>query len=209
MAETRLLFKCGILGIADLTLSSAITEMTTGSTQMLFTGDMNQFAWQWVNNLRTEWPMYTILKVPHHCSKIKMQSIFSTIVANVYLISGKTEGATYQPSGSCLNDLITSRLSNTNAGIGHIFVTNWGSGSNVLETYLNNLNCVTYKYRIYVLNEGVTDRTVQVSDYGDVVINTAQWTDKSKLAITFDKVIAGNLPQIVGATGFVGQLAFS
>jgi hypothetical protein len=62
---------------------------------------------------------------------------------------------------------------------------------------------------IYGLNEGVTDGIFQETNFGDVVVNTAQWTDKSNLPTAFDKVIAGNLPQIVGATGFVSQLAFS
>lgn len=77
-----------------------------------------------------------------------------------------------------------------------------------MDAALAALNPVTYNYRIYVLNSGMTDGAFQVSDYGDVVINTAQWTDKTpNLPTTFDEVIAGNLPQIGGSTGFVGQLA--
>ena len=48
---------------------------------------------------------------------------------------------------------------------------------------------------IYGLNEGVTDEIFQESNFGDVVVNTAQWTDKSNIPTTFDNVIAGNLPR--------------
>lgn len=100
---------------------STITEFTSGWMSMLFTGDMNEYDFPDLNNSGRSWPVYTILKVSFSCimkaiftiSAVKSISVnmlgkstlgasplfktgnwnlYSTIVANVYHISGKSGG---------------------------------------------------------------------------------------------------------------------
>ncbi|KAM3578168.1 hypothetical protein VKS41_009408 [Umbelopsis sp. WA50703] len=71
---------------------STITQFSTGSKMnMLFTGDLNQEEY---NTVANDIPSahYTILKVAHHCSKFLIPGLHSRWTADVYLISGQTQG---------------------------------------------------------------------------------------------------------------------
>ncbi|GAB5587625.1 hypothetical protein Unana1_02525 [Umbelopsis nana] len=177
---------------------STITEFSRGSMNMIFTGDMNEYEFPDLYNSRKTWPVYSIMKVPHHCSKFSIDNLFSTIVANVYLISGQSSGNILQPAGTCLQELILQRrIKNPNIGTAHIFVTNWeSSAKNDLSSILTSTVAPTNSYRIYVLNGGVTDGQFRVSDSGDVVIITNQWTDMTPGSQPrFDKVLTNPFPQ--------------
>jgi hypothetical protein len=77
-----------------------------------------------------------------------------------------------------------------------------------LAAALQNLDATSNKYRVYLLKDGISNGAFRISDAGDVVINTNDWTDMTPGVVGFDKVLQGPFAQVGGSTNVVGALVF-